>query len=144
MRFQAAKGLVALAVSTMTVVTGPSAVALQVIAPGVPVNEGAVVKVLHGAHSSARADKGFVDSKLVGSLCRDAQKHADWMARTGQFVHSGMPYWEVILTGPETAEEAIHSWMKSRDHRKILMSGGEIGFGHAAVDGVTYWVGLVR
>ena len=81
---------------------------------------------------------------MVTGISRDAQKHADWMASTGQFVHSGMDYWEVIETGPTTPEKAIEGWLESEAHREILMSGAEIGFGFAEVDGVTYWVGLVR
>jgi len=34
------------------------------------------------------------------------------MASTGQFVHSGMGYWEVIQTGPTTSEKAIEGWLK--------------------------------
>ena len=102
------------------------------------------VKQLHQAHSAARGQRGLAGSRLVVEISRDAQKHADWMARTGQFVHSDLDYWEVILMGPGTPEKAIEGWMDSKNHRKILMSGGEIGFGHASVEGETYWVGLVR
>ena len=102
------------------------------------------VKQLHSAHSTARAERGLVGSQLVSEISRDAQKHADWMASTGQFVHSEMNYWEVIQMGSMTPEKAIEGWLESQPHREILMSGVEIGFGHAEVDGVAYWVGLVR
>lgn len=99
---------------------------------------------LHKFHTAARSERSLVGSRLVSKISRDAQKHADWMASTGQFVHSGMRYWEVILTGPKTSEKAIAGWLESPAHCEILMSGGEIGFGFAEADGVTYWVGLVR
>jgi|GEM_PF-1219659 uncharacterized protein YkwD len=101
-------------------------------------------KQLHKFHTAARSERSLVGSRLVSEISRDAQKHADWMASTGQFVHSGMQYWEVILTGPKTSEKAIAGWLESPAHCEILMSGGEIGFGFAEADGVTYWVGLVR
>ncbi len=99
---------------------------------------------LHKVHSSARGERGLVGSRLVPEISRDAQKHADWMASTGKFVHSEMNYWEVIQTGPKTSQKAIEGWLESQPHREILMSGAEIGFGFAEADGVTYWVGLVR
>jgi len=102
------------------------------------------IKQLYQAHSAARAERGLVGSQLVSEISRDAQKHADWMASTGQFVHSEMNYWEVIQMGPKTPEKAIEGWLESQPHREILMSGTEIGFGVAEVDGVIYWVGLVR
>jgi uncharacterized protein YkwD len=99
---------------------------------------------LHKFHTAARSEQSLVGSRLVSEISRDAQKHANWMASTGQFVHSGMRYWEVILTGPKASEKAIAGWLESPAHCEILMSGGEIGFGFAEADGVTYWVGLVR
>ena len=102
------------------------------------------IKKLHEAHSAARDARGLVGSRLVSKISRDAQKHADWMATTGQFVHSEMGYWEVIQTGPLTPQKAIEGWLESQAHREILMSGAEIGFGFAESNGVLYWVGLVR
>ena len=125
------------------VVAGPVS-ALQQVPGSAETLQQARIKQLHTAHSAARDERGLVGSRLVTRISRDAQKHADWMASTGQFVHSGMNYWEVIQTGPKTPEKAIEGWLESEAHREILMSGAEIGFGFAEVDGVTYWVGLVR
>ena len=118
--------------------------ALQKVSPSTKTSRQVRIKQLHKSHTSARGDRGLVGSRLVSEISRDAQKHADWMASTGQFVHSEMGYWEVIQTGPKTPEKAIAGWLESQAHREILMSGAEIGFGFAEADGVTYWVGLVR
>ncbi len=102
------------------------------------------IEQLHDAHSVERGDRGWVASELVDEINKEAQRHADWMASTGQFVHSSGGFWEVILTGPKSPDEAMAGWIESKEHRKILMSGAEIGFGYAEADGVTYWVGMVR
>jgi len=144
MRIRSSWAVVALGVFVVALVVAGPAKALQQVPGLADTPQRARIKQLHTAHSAARAQHGLVGSQLVTEISRDAQKHADWMASTGQFVHSGMSYWEVIQTGPTTSEKAIEGWLESEAHREILMSGAEIGFGYAEVDGETYWVGLVR
>jgi len=120
------------------------ALALQEVPPKNWLSDKPILRSLHKEHTSIRSRRGLKASTLSQELCRDAQKHADWMASTGRFEHSDMPYWEVILMGPPTPAGALQGWMESSAHREILMGGGEIGFGHAVANGKTYWVGMVR
>jgi uncharacterized protein YkwD len=144
MRLREIGAVVAWAVLAVVIVCQQPVVALQEVPQPASAEQENTVKQLHQAHSMARSDRGLVGSRLVAEINRDAQKHADWMASTGQFVHSNLDYWEVILMGPQTPEKALEGWLDSKDHRKILMSGGEIGFGYARINGVAYWVGMVR
>ena len=144
MRLREIGAVVAWAVLAVVIVCQQPVVALQEVPQPASAEQENTVKQLHQAHSMARSDRGLVGSRLVAEINRDAQKHADWMASTGQFVHSNLDYWEVILMGPQTPEKALEGWLDSKDHRKILMSGGEIGFGYARINGVAYWGGMVR
>ncbi len=144
MRLREIGAVVAWAVLAVVIVCQQPVVALQEVPQPASADQVNAVKQLYQAHSVARGERGLVGSRLVAEINRDAQKHADWMASTGQFVHSNLDYWEVILMGPQTPEKALEGWLDSKDHRKILMSGGEIGFGYARINGVTYWVGMVR
>ncbi|MED5447867.1 MAG: CAP domain-containing protein [Planctomycetota bacterium] len=144
MRLREIGAVVAWAVLAVVIVCQQPVVALQEVPQPASADQVNAVKQLYQAHSVARGERGLVGSRLVAEINRDAQKHADWMASTGQFVHSNLDYWEVILMGPQTPEKALEGWLDSKDHRKILMSGGEIGFGHARINGVAYWVGMVR
>ncbi|HAB14449.1 MAG TPA: hypothetical protein DCE47_22420 [Planctomycetaceae bacterium] len=144
MRLREIGAVVAWAVLAVVIVCQQPVVALQEVPQPASADQVNAVKQLYQAHSVARGERGLVGSRLVAEINRDAQKHADWMASTGQFVHSNLDYWEVILMGPQTPEKALEGWLDSKDHRKILMSGGEIGFGYARINGVAYWVGMVR
>ena len=144
MRLREIGAVVAWAVLAVVIVCQQPVVALQEVPQPASADQVNAVKQLYQAHSVARGKRGLVGSRLVAEINRDAQKHADWMASTGQFVHSNLDYWEVILMGPQTPEKALEGWLDSKDHRKILMSGGEIGFGYARINGVAYWVGMVR
>jgi len=144
MRMRSSWAVVVLGVFVVALVVAGPVNALQQVPGSADTTQQTRIRQLHSAHSTARDQRGLVGSQLVTEISRDAQKHADWMASTGKFVHSGMDYWEVIQTGPTTSEKAIEGWLESEAHREILMSGAEIGFGYAEVDGETYWVGLVR
>lgn len=144
MRVRSTGVVVACGVFALALYAEAPANAVQQVPGPTETRQQARIKQLYRAHSAARAERGLVGSRLVSEISHDAQKHADWMASTGQFVHSEMNYWEVIQMGPKTPETAIAGWLESQPHREILMSGAEIGFGFAEVDGVSYWVGLVR
>ena len=144
MRIPSTRSVVVCGLFALAVFGQEPANALQQVPGSATTKQQVRIKKLHEAHSAARDARGLVGSRLVSKISRDAQKHADWMATTGQFVHSEMGYWEVIQTGPQTPQKAIKGWLESQAHREILMSGAEIGFGFAESNGVLYWVGLVR
>ena len=144
MKIPSTRSVVVCGLFALAVFGQETANALQQVPGSATTKQQVWIKKLHEAHSAARDERGLVGSRLVSEISRDAQKHADWMATTGQFVHSEMGYWEVIQTGPLTPQKAIEGWLESQAHREILMSGAEIGFGFAESNGVVYWVGLVR
>ena len=59
-------------------------------------------------HNQERARVGLAPSKLNPEMCLAAQKHAVWMAETGWFSHSGLPYRENIFMGVSTPEDATN------------------------------------
>jgi len=76
-------------------------------------------------------------------LCLQAQQHAEWMAKTGMYRHSGKPWPEIIYQGPGTAENAIRGWIYSPAHHGIMLKRGKyVGFGYMVINGRDYWVGL--
>src|SRR5439155_19000242 len=58
-------------------------------------------------HNQERARNGLPPSTLNAEMCLAAQKHAVWMAETGSFQHSGLPFRENIYSGVSTPVEAI-------------------------------------
>lgn len=94
--------------------------------------------------NSERQRVGRSAAALNPELCLAAQRHADWMARTGIYRHSGLPYREIIFAGPTSAQAAIRGWIFSPAHYAIMLSGSECGFGYMKRGGRTYWVGLYR
>ena len=91
-----------------------------------------------------RARNGLDALRLNTKMCLAAQKHAVWMAETGFYQHSDLPWAEVIFQGPLNAEEAITGWTYSPPHYAVLLSGSEIGFGYTNAGGATHWVGVVK
>ena len=78
-------------------------------------------------------------------LCLQAQQHAEWMAKTGMYRHSGKPWPEIIFRGPGTAENAIRGWIYSPAHHRIMLKRGNyVGFGYMVINGRDYWVGLFQ
>lgn len=91
-----------------------------------------------------RARYGLAPLKMNKKLCIAAQKHAEWMAETGYYVHSNLPWPEIIDAGPTTAEGAVNDWIWSRSHHGIMLSGDIAGFGFAMADnGSGYWVTVI-
>jgi len=91
-----------------------------------------------------RAQSGLPPVRLNAEMCLAAQKHAVWMASTGWFQHSGLPWPEIIFAGPQTPEHAIQGWIYSPAHHGIMLSGTEVGFGYMIRNGSPYWVGVFR
>ena len=91
-----------------------------------------------------RAQMGLGPVVLDTSMCLDAQRHASWMAASGAFQHSNLPYLEIIFHGVATPEAAIQGWIASPAHHGIMLSGSRVGFGYQVRGGYPYWVGVFR
>jgi len=91
-----------------------------------------------------RARYGLPPLRMNTDMCLAAQKHAQWMARTGYYVHSGLPWPEIIHHGPKTPQGAVSGWIYSPPHHGIMLSGSEAGFGYAVRNGYTYWVTVIQ
>ena len=91
-----------------------------------------------------RARNGLSVLSLNTKMCLAAQKHAVWMAETGVYMHSDLPWPEIIFQGPLTPRDAIDGWIHSPAHHGIMLSGNEAGFGYMVIDGRTYWVGVFQ
>lgn len=95
-------------------------------------------------HNEERARSGRPKLKLNARMCLEAQKHAVWMAETGYYQHSALPWQEIIFQGPQSEQAAVQGWIHSPAHHGIMLSGTECGFGYMVIDGRTYWVGVFR
>lgn len=91
-----------------------------------------------------RAQYGLGPVRINPHMCASAQQHASWMASTGVYTHSNLPYMEIIFAGPGSAEAAIQGWIYSPAHHGIMLSGSEVGFGYQNFNGTPYWVGVFR
>jgi len=91
-----------------------------------------------------RARMGIGPVTLDTQMCLDAQRHAKWMADTGAFQHSGLPYMEIIFHSVQSPEGAIQGWIASPPHHGIMISGTRVGFGYMTRNGYPYWVGVFR
>ena len=95
-------------------------------------------------HNAERARQGYKPLKLDRKMCIDAKRHAEWMADTGWYQHSELPYNEIIHSGPTTAEEAVEGWIYSPSHHWLMLSGTRAGFGYVLDKRGAYWVGVFR
>jgi uncharacterized protein YkwD len=102
-----------------------------------------ILKLLKSTNEE-RKRNGLSELKLNTKLCLAAQKHAVWMAETGYYQHSDLPWPEIIHSGPQTPEDAVSGWIYSPAHYGILLSGDEVGFGYMINGGSTYWVGVFQ
>jgi hypothetical protein len=95
-------------------------------------------------HNQERARVGLAPSKLNPEMCLAAQRHAVWMAETGWFAHSGLPYRENIFMGVTTPEAAINGWIWSPAHHANMLSGTEVGFGYMVLNGRYCWCSVMQ
>jgi hypothetical protein len=95
-------------------------------------------------HNQTRARVGLAPLALNSQMCAAAQRHANWMASTGAFAHSGLPYRENIAHGQSSPEQAVQSWTYSPGHYQNMCSGREAGFGYQVRGGAGYWVAVFR
>jgi|GEM_PF-555259 hypothetical protein len=90
-----------------------------------------------------RARYGLAPLKMNEKMCLAAQKHAEWMAETGYYMHSNLPWPEIIHAGPRTAEGAVNDWIWSPSHHAVMLTGQVAGLGYAKNGGVGYWVTVI-
>lgn len=95
-------------------------------------------------HNQTRARVGLPPLALNQQMCSSAQRHANWMASSGAFQHSGLPYRENIAWGQSSPEHAVQSWTNSPGHYTNMCSGRECGFGYQVRGGSGYWVAVFR
>ena len=91
-----------------------------------------------------RARYGLPPLRMNTEMCVAAQRHATWMSQTGYYMHSGLPWPEIIHHGPKTPEGAVNGWIYSPSHHGIMLSGSQAGFGYAVRNGFTYWVTVIQ
>jgi uncharacterized protein YkwD len=85
--------------------------------------------------NAERARHGLRPLRLDAWLLKSARRHAGWMARTGNMVHTSAPVAENIAMGQQNSTEAIRSWMNSPGHRANMLSGSYSRIGAAAYSG---------
>lgn len=95
-------------------------------------------------HNQTRSRSGRQPLVLNTEMCLAAQRHANQMATSGRFAHSGLPYRENIAYRQRTADHAVRTWNASPGHFNNMLSGSHVGFGYAVRNGVGYWVAVFR
>lgn len=92
--------------------------------------------------NAQRARYGLAPLKISKRLVNQARRHAQWMARTGNFQHGNDGVAENIAWGQSGSAEAVGDWMNSSGHRANIL-GGYTHMGAAwarGSDGRLYWV----
>ena len=126
--------------------------------PQPPEPDADFVLALIDLHNKQRKAAGLWPLTLDKRLSDAARKHADWMAKTGTFSHTGQDgstagqriakagySWqscgENIAAGHPTPGAVVDGWMKSPGHRDNILNGNyvNVGFGLAGL-GTKYWV----
>tara|TARA_R110002111_G_scaffold153375_1_gene220159 strand:- start:114158 stop:114592 length:435 start_codon:yes stop_codon:yes gene_type:complete len=102
-----------------------------------------IVKLLK-LHNEERARNGLPSLSLNTRMCLKAQEHATWMAETGYYQHSSLPWPEIIFQGPTSAAAAVNGWIASPAHHSIMLTGSQAGFGYMVMNGQYYWVGVFQ
>ncbi|MBN71943.1 MAG: hypothetical protein CME32_22010 [Gimesia sp.] len=95
-------------------------------------------------HNQERARNGMPALTLNTKMCLQAQEHATWMADTGYYQHSNLPWPEIIFQGPTSAAAAVNGWIASPAHHSIMLTGSQVGFGYMIRNGQHYWVGVFK
>ena len=103
-----------------------------------------VIQELHQRHNAERARVGLTALVLDKEMCLAAQRHAVWMAETGWFSHSGLPYRENIFMGVRQAEDAVNGWIWSPAHHGNMLSGQRAGYGYMHIQGRSTWVAVFQ
>lgn len=98
-------------------------------------------------HNAERTSRGLAALTTDARLTAAAQRHADWMARTGRMTHGGegQPWdrvseagyrWSYVgenIAECEDLATAMRLWMNSSGHRANILSANftQMGFGNA-------------
>ncbi len=78
--------------------------------------------------------------KVHPELMKAARGHSNWMASTGYFQHSGLPYNENIYWNAANADAAVQGWIYSPGHNANMLSGNSwIGVGVMQGYNGLYW-----
>jgi hypothetical protein len=77
--------------------------------------------------------------ELDEKLCRDSQKWAEHLARTGRF-HHDKGVRENIARGYKSCRDTVRAWFKSSGHNRQFQVNKCIGFGASEKDGRRIWV----
>ncbi len=112
--------------------------------PAAWLNQHPMITRLMELQNEERARYGLPPLRYNAKMTAAAQKHASWMADTGYYTHSGLPWPEIIHSGPQTPEGAVQGWIYSPSHHGIMLSGSQAGFGYAKRNGVAYWVTVIE
>lgn len=113
-------------------------------------------RALLNLHNSERSRQSIPRLREESYLSQVALRHAEWMARTGEFSHRGINnstvqtrvgrsyrcVGENIAMGYRSPDEAMRNWMGSYGHRKNVLQRGYtmVGFGVAeSRNGTLYW-----
>jgi uncharacterized protein YkwD len=73
-----------------------------------------------------------------------AQRHAQWMGKTGSYTHSRYGIPECLHHGPKSVRNCVNGWFWSSPHRRILLSGRKVGYGYDRTAYGTWWVAEVQ
>ncbi len=92
--------------------------------------------------NAQRARFGLAPLRISKRLVNQARRHAQWMAKSGNFQHGNDGVAENIAWGQSGSSEAVGDWMNSSGHRANILGG----YTHMAAswargsDGRLYWV----
>ena len=89
-----------------------------------------------------RAKYGLPALEVDESLMGTARKHASWMTRARNLVHTRLPVAENIAMGQRDSQEVVHAWMNSSGHRANILNRSHRHIGVAAyrtTSGTIYW-----
>lgn len=110
-----------------------------------PLHEHPTLVKMAARNNALRQQYGLRPQKVSPHLTLLAQRHAEWMAQSGNFAHNySHGYPEIIYWGARNVDDAFAGWMNSGPHRGIIMSGNtHVGYGFAiGPNGATYWCGV--
>ncbi|MEX2186972.1 MAG: CAP domain-containing protein [Pirellulales bacterium] len=92
--------------------------------------------------NAQRARFGLAPLKMSKRLVNQARRHAQWMAKSGNFRHGNDGVAENIAWGQSSSDDAVGDWMNSSGHRANILGGyTHMGASWArGSDGRLYWV----
>src|SRR5262245_59804805 len=89
-----------------------------------PLHEHPTLVKMFERNNELRQQYGLPAQRVSPQLTLLAQKHAEWMASTGSFVHNyNHGYPEIIYWNARSIGDAFNGWMNSGPHRSIILNG---------------------